>query len=40
MDSHGLVGGRGLVTGNVLHIDGAHVATVAQEVLLRRRHGP
>jgi acyl-CoA thioesterase II len=37
MDSHGLVGGRGLVTGNVLSIDGTHVATVAQEVMLRRR---
>ena len=37
MDSHGLVGGRGLVTGNVLAADGTHVATVAQEVLLRRR---
>jgi acyl-CoA thioesterase II len=37
MDSHGLVGGRGLVTGNVLRADGVHVATVAQEVLLRRR---
>ncbi len=37
MDSHGLVGGRGLTTGNVLSADGTHVATVAQEVLLRRR---
>ena len=37
MDSHGLVGGRGLVTGNVLTTAGVHVATVAQEVLLRRR---
>ena len=37
MDSHGLVGGRGLVTGNVLSATGVHVATVAQEVLLRRR---
>ena len=37
MDSHGLVGGRGLATGNVIDIDGTHVATVAQEVLLRRR---
>jgi len=39
MDSHGLVGGRGLVTGNVLAADGTHVATVAQELLLRRRRG-
>ncbi|HEX9259650.1 MAG TPA: acyl-CoA thioesterase domain-containing protein, partial [Acidimicrobiales bacterium] len=37
MSSHGLVGGRGLVTGNVLAASGSHVATVAQEVLLRRR---
>jgi acyl-CoA thioesterase-2 len=36
MVSHGLTGGRGLVTGNVLAADGTHVATVAQEVLLRR----
>jgi len=37
MVSHGLVGGRGLVTGNVLAASGVHVATVAQEVLLRRQ---
>ncbi len=35
--SHGLSGGRGLVTGEVLRDDGVHVATIAQEVLLRRR---
>lgn len=35
--SHGLSGGRGLVTGQVLSIDGEHVATIAQEILLRRR---
>lgn len=34
--SHGLSGGRGLVTGDVLSADGIHVATIAQEVLLRR----
>jgi acyl-CoA thioesterase-2 len=34
--SHGLAGGRGLVTGDVLSIDGVHAATIAQEVLLRR----
>ncbi|NND73833.1 MAG: acyl-CoA thioesterase II [Ilumatobacter sp.] len=34
--SHGLAGARGLVTGDVLSIDGTHVATIAQEVLLRR----
>jgi acyl-CoA thioesterase II len=33
--SHGLAGGRGLVTGEVVRIDGVHVATIAQEVLLR-----
>jgi acyl-CoA thioesterase-2 len=37
MTSHGLVGGRGLATGNVLAADGTHVATVAQELVLRRR---
>ncbi|MEM9035635.1 MAG: acyl-CoA thioesterase domain-containing protein [Actinomycetota bacterium] len=37
MDSHGLIGGRGLTTGNVLTADGTHIASVAQEVLLRRR---
>jgi acyl-CoA thioesterase-2 len=36
MDSHGLIGGRGLTTGNVLTADGVHIASVAQEVLLRR----
>jgi acyl-CoA thioesterase-2 len=34
--SHGLNGSRGLVTGDVLNIDGTHIATIAQEVLLRR----
>ena len=34
--SHGLSGARGLVTGDVLSVDGIHVATIAQEVLLRR----
>lgn len=37
MASHGLTGGRGLTTGNVLTASGVHVATVAQEVLLRRK---
>ncbi len=35
--SHGLSGGRGLVTGDVVRADGEHVATIAQEFLLRRR---
>jgi acyl-CoA thioesterase-2 len=32
---HGYVGGRGLSIGHVFALDGMHVATVAQEVLLR-----
>ena len=38
--SHGLAGGRGLVTGDVLSVEGIHVATIAQEVLLRRSRTP
>jgi acyl-CoA thioesterase II len=34
---HGYVGGRGLAIGNVFTVDGVHVATVAQEVLMRTR---
>ena len=34
--SHGLNGGRGLVTGDVIRADGLHAATIAQEVLVRR----
>jgi len=37
MRSHGMSGGRGLVTGDVLRHDGLHVATIAQQVLLRLR---
>lgn len=33
--SHGLTGGRGLVTGQLFSSDGTHVASIAQEVLLR-----
>jgi acyl-CoA thioesterase-2 len=33
--SHGLRGGRGLVTGQLFSEDGIHVASIAQEVLLR-----
>jgi acyl-CoA thioesterase-2 len=36
-DTHGVQRGRGLVTGDVVRVDGLHVATVAQEVLVRRR---
>ena len=39
MASHGLVGARGLVIGNVFSAAGVHVASVAQEVLLRRGRG-
>lgn len=35
--AHRLAGGRGLTTGDVISIDGVHVATIAQEVLLRER---
>jgi acyl-CoA thioesterase-2 len=35
--SHGLSGGRGLVTGDVLSLAGTQVATIAQQVLLRKR---
>jgi acyl-CoA thioesterase-2 len=35
-----LVGNRGLATGPVLTADGTHVATVAQEVMLRERRVP
>lgn len=37
MTCHHLVGGRGLAIGHVFDDDGLHVATVAQEVLLRDR---
>lgn len=34
---HGLISSRGLSVGHVFAVDGTHVATVAQEVLLRPR---
>jgi acyl-CoA thioesterase-2 len=34
--SHGYLSSRGLAVGHLLSADGAHVATVAQEVLLRK----
>ena len=37
MRSHGLSGGRGLVTGDVISQAGIQVATIAQQVLLRQR---
>jgi acyl-CoA thioesterase-2 len=36
-DCHGLTGARGMTVGNLFAPDGTHVATVAQEVLLRER---
>ena len=36
---HTFVGGRGLSIGHVFATDGTHVATVAQEVLMRGRRG-
>jgi acyl-CoA thioesterase-2 len=40
LTGHGIIGSRGLATGPVFHPDGTHVATIAQEGLLRdrRRH--
>lgn len=35
--SHGLSGGRGLVSGDVVSLGGTQVATIAQQVLLRKR---
>jgi acyl-CoA thioesterase II len=37
MHSHGLNGGRGLVSGDVLTQSGVHAASLTQEVLLRRK---
>ena len=37
MAGHGLIGTRGLATGQVFDADGIHVVTIAQEGLLRRR---
>lgn len=36
-DCHGLNGSRGMTVGNLFASDGSHVATIAQEVLLRER---
>jgi acyl-CoA thioesterase II len=38
MRSHGLAGARGVVSGDVFDAAGRHIATVAQQVLLRRDH--
>ena len=37
MNGHGIIGSRGLATGLVFQADGTHVATIAQEGLLRER---
>ena len=36
-DCHGLTGARGMTVGNLFAANGAHIATIAQEVLLRER---
>ena len=36
-DCHGLQGARGMTVGNLFAADGSHVASIAQEVLLRER---
>jgi acyl-CoA thioesterase-2 len=36
-DCHGLTGARGMTVGNLFAADGSHVASIAQEVLLRER---
>ncbi|HCB33772.1 MAG TPA: acyl-CoA thioesterase II [Acidimicrobiaceae bacterium] len=36
-DCHGLTGARGMTVGNLFSPDGRHIATIAQEVLLRER---
>ncbi len=35
---HALIGPRGLAVGHIFNQDGQHLATLAQELLLRRRH--
>ncbi len=37
MTGHGVIGSRGLATGQLFRSDGTHVATIAQEGLLRER---
>jgi len=37
MVGHGMIGSRGLATGQVFTQSGIHVVTIAQEGLLRRR---
>ena len=37
LTSHGLLGSRGLSVGHVMTASGTHVATIAQEILLRTR---
>lgn len=35
MSAHGMIRSRGLATGTVFHPNGAHIASIAQEGLLR-----
>ena len=37
MVGHGVIGSRGLATGQVFAADGTHVVTIAQEGLIRQR---
>jgi acyl-CoA thioesterase II len=37
MDGHGLIGARGLAFGQVYGLDGSHIASIAQQILLRER---
>lgn len=39
-DCHGLEGARGMTVGNLFAQDGTHIASIAQEVLLRERTSP
>ena len=39
MICHGIISARGLTMGHVFTEDGVHVASISQEVLLRRRRG-
>lgn len=40
IDGHGLIGGRGLAFGQIYAADGSHVASVAQQIMLRERRDP
>ncbi len=40
MVGHGVIGSRGLATGQVFAVDGTHIVTIAQEGLMRQRRRP